>query len=126
MYKSIVLGLCLVFFVIGAVGVLSFVLLRAVLPDKKKKLHLVTFFDGNDKDCHVRISCILNIVTVTGLADRCVITAVDCGMKSDEKIRLFRAFYRERAVRICNKEEFFSLVPEIDGKSTDNGTHKGV
>ncbi|MBQ2759276.1 MAG: hypothetical protein IJO68_01655 [Clostridia bacterium] len=101
MYKSILLAFVVLFFVIGVITVLSVFLIKAVMPDKKKKIFAVTVFDGDDKDCAVNISCVLSVLSVLGLMSRCEIIAVDREMTEKERELLYSAFQREQKVHIC-------------------------
>lgn len=126
MYKNIIPAFGVIFAVIGFVCVFSYILIRAVAPDKKKKFYIVSFFGEADRECSVCISCILSILTVLGLHRRCRIIAVDCGMKDIEKKNLLCAFRREDDVIVCSKEAFFSHVEETDGGCPLNGTSHTV
>lgn len=112
MYKSICLAFGVIFAVIGFVCVFSYILIRVVAPDKKKKFYVVSFFGADDKECSVCVSCVISILTVLGLYRRCRIIAVDCGMSDYEKKNLLCAFQREENVVICGRDMFFEHIDE--------------
>ncbi len=106
MYKSIILAFFVLFFVIGLVTVLSFLLIKAVAPEKNGKFYIVSAFRENDRECAVKISCVLSILTVLGLMSRCEIVAIDSGMTAEEKNNLQASFSREKRISLCDAEEF--------------------
>lgn len=122
MYKSIFLGLFVIFFVIGVVTVISYILIRAVAPDKNSRFFIVSVFDRNSRECSVKISCVLSIITVLGLYRRCRIIAVDNGMSDCEKKNLLWAFQRENNVTVCSKDMFFSHIENFSVQSPENGS----
>ena len=126
MYKSVLLGLGVIFLVIGIVTVIAFILMRAVVPDKNRKFYIVSLFDENDKECSVEISCVLSILSILGLCGRCDIIAVDCGMKNREKKNLLWAFQREDKVIVCNKETLSDRIFDERDHCTMNGTEDAL
>lgn len=115
MYKNVILSIVLIFFVIGVVTVVSLVLMRAVYPDKKSKIVIVCPFGREDRDCAVRISCIVSILTVLGLVSRCRIAVVDKGMFPDEKENVLYSFGRDPNITVCGCDrlrEIFEIPPD--------------
>ncbi len=114
MYKSILLAIVVVFFVMGIVCFISFLLIKSACPDKKSHFFILCPFSDSDRECSVRISCVLSIITALGLQKRCTVLAVDGGMDEQEKKLLTAAFFHADNVIICRKEEIASFV----GKKT--------
>lgn len=112
MYKSIILAFVVVFFVIGVVTVISFLLIKAACPDRKTKCFVLCPFYADDRECSVKISCVISILTALGLIKRCPVLAVDCGMKKQEKELLCSAFSDSPYIKICDADEIFSAVKE--------------
>ncbi len=112
MYKSIILAFVVVFFVAGLVCFISFLLLKAACPDKESRFFILCPFYCGDKECTVRISCVLSIITALGLHKRCIVLAVDNGMDENEKKMLYAAFFHADNVKICSKEEISDLLEE--------------
>lgn len=106
MYKSVILAFVVLFFVIGVVTVFSLLLIKAVAPDKKNKFYIVSVFGEKDRECTVKISSVLSILTVLGLMSRCEIVAVDNGMTAEEKDNMNASFSREKRITLCTAEEF--------------------
>ncbi|MBR3768040.1 MAG: hypothetical protein IKL10_07370 [Clostridia bacterium] len=112
MYKSIILAIAVLFFVIGLVTVLSWLLIKAAAPDKNSKFYVVSSFGEKDRECAVKISCILSVLTVLGLMSRCEIVAIDMGMTDEERERIEAAFCKERHFIICDPDSFFDKIAE--------------
>lgn len=112
MYKSIILAICVLFFVIGLVTVIGFILLKAVSPDKNSKIYIMTVFGEEDKECAVRISSIFSILSVLGLLSRCRIIALDSGMREDEREYVRAAFGRERHIILCEEDELLRNISQ--------------
>ena len=110
MYKSIMLAICVLFFVIGLVTVIGVILIKAASPDKNSKVYIMTVFEKNDRECAVRISSILSILSVLGLMSRCRIIALDSGMAENERDYIKKSFADEKHIILCEKDE---LVKEI-------------
>ncbi len=114
MYKSIILAFVVVFFVIGIVTVISYLLIKAACPDKKTGCFILCPFYGDDRECSVKISCIISILTALGFAKRCTVVAVDCGMKKNEKELLYSAFAHCPNIKLCDADD---IAPIIKNKS---------
>lgn len=110
MYKSILLAIVVVFFVMGIVCFISYLLLKSACPDKKMHFFILCPFSDSDKECSVRISCVLSIITALGLHRRCTVLAVDDGMEDKEKKILTAAFFHADNVTICKKEEIAAII----------------
>ena len=112
MYKSIFLAVALVFCVIGIVAVISFLLIKAVMPDKSSKAYIVYPFSKRDKECAVLVSCAESIISALGLRRRCSIIVLDCGMDEKERSDIEAAFCRSNDTVICSADGFFERIHE--------------
>lgn len=91
---------------------LTYILIRAVAPDKDTKYYVVSVFSHKDKDCAVKISCAESLITLAGLCDRCRIIAVDSGLTEEERKKLNAAFRRDANVLICDIDEISDVLTE--------------
>ena len=110
MYQNIFYAIIVLFFAVGVITVITYLLLRAVSPDGSGKFYVVTVFSHKDRDCAVRISCVQSILTFTGFAGKCRIVAADSGLSKEERNTLNTAFSRDPNVIICDIEELCDIV----------------
>ncbi len=112
MYQNIFYAVVVLFFAVGVITVITYLLLRAVSPERSSNFYVVTVFSHKDKDCAVRISCVQSILTFTGFAGRCKIVAADSGLSKEERNKLNTAFCRDTNVIICDMDEICDIIRE--------------
>ncbi len=112
MYQNVFYAIIVLFFAVGVITVITYLLLRAVSPDRSSNYYVVTAFSHKDRDCAVRISCIQSILTFTGFAGHCKIVAADSGLSREERNKLNAAFTRDSSVIICDIEELCDVIKE--------------
>ena len=118
MYQGIIFLFVLTFFVIGIVSVGMFLMIKAVCPDKKDNIYIVCPFGRDDRECAVKISCIISILTVMGLMSRCRIAVIDAGMTADEKEGILFSFGNDPRISVCDSKKFCEKISRNDDKST--------
>lgn len=117
MYKSIFLAFVVLFFVIGIITVISFILIKAVCPDKTGSVYVVCPFSEKDRECAVKISCIISILTATGLMKHCRIAVIDSGMTSEEKENILFSFGNDPRITLSDSGRFCRILDECSDKS---------
>ncbi|MBR3596981.1 MAG: hypothetical protein IKL47_08425 [Clostridia bacterium] len=117
MYKSIIFAFVVLFFVIGVITVISFIMIKAVWPDKKDNIYVVCPFGRDDRECAVKVSCVISILTAIGLISRCFVAVIDSGMLPQEKENILFAFGNDPRILICDSEKFCRVLDENNDKS---------
>ena len=114
MYKSIFFSFVVLFFVIGIVCVLSYLLIKAVAPDKSSKFYIVSVFGEKDRECSVKLSCVYSILSLLGLMSRFEIIAVDNGLTESERQSIADSFSKESRISILNTDELTVRLTSVE------------
>ena len=118
MFESIMLSLLAVFSAVGFVCTVYFLLLRLIKPEKNRSYYCISIFDEKSENAASDISFVYSKLFSTGDIKHYRIIAVDNSMNASHRQMLEAVFADDSRVKICSKEELWSLLFPEEEKQT--------